>query len=251
MAKLPNNYRLFTLFAILFLLVETVILLPNQENTKQTFTPKAQATGSFFGFNIHSLSLLNGNDLADTLNQVNQCSGTNVIRFWGFAGGDHIGTVLANSPAGTQFIVTLSNYYGGYPPQPWPAPETNPTSWYSNDWKTNGFKDFVNSVTTKYRGNQKILMWEIMNEPNCTADSACSQAQHNFLNDVSTLIAQNDPGKLISPGTQAQNTGGERFDNGDFQAIVQLTNITAVSCHLYGDADFQLKAKPTVSKLFK
>jgi hypothetical protein len=176
---------------------------------------------------------------------VSQCTNTNLVRLWGFSGGgdgydarmfnaiENLGSVLQNAPANMKFVVTLSNYYSSGVFQPWPAPEENPTRWFSYDWKTNRFSDFVNQVTTKFKGNSKILIWEVMNEPNCDGSEECTTAQHRFLKDVSDIIAANDPGKLISAGNQAQNTGGEHFDNGEYEDIVGYKNITAATCHLY------------------
>jgi len=234
--------RLFV-FIILVLIFQFIIVYFTTRQ-KNIIVPKAEGT-AFFGFNIHSLPLLDGPQVKQLLTMVSQCNSTNVVRFWGFSGGGskdkpninnavlYIGKVLQNSPADMQFVITLSNYYTAGVFQPWPAPEANPTQWFNQDWKTNGFKDFVNSVTTTYKGNSKILMWEIMNEPNCTGDAGCTLAQHKFLKEVADMIANNDPGKLISAGNQAQNTGGEHFDNGDYEDIVSYKNITAASCHTY------------------
>ncbi len=233
-----------TFFVVLSIIFSIFFSIQNSSSSKKTLTPKAQ-TPAFFGFNIHSLPLLSPQEINQTLSMVSQCSNTTVVRFWGFSGGgdgyqarlfnaiENIGKVLDNAPANIQFIITLSNYYSQGVFQPWPDPQQNPTQWYGSDWKRNGFGDFVNAVTTKYKGSPKILMWEIMNEPNCTGDQACTEAQHQFLKEASDIIARNDPGKLISPGLQGQNTGGEHFDNGDYEAITQLPNISANSCHLY------------------
>lgn len=243
--KKPLFLSQLSLFFLLFLILALVIVFSKiNTNKKQTIFSKAQTT-TFFGFNIHSLPLLEEQQIKEVLSMVSQCNNTNMIRFWVFSAGgesyearrnnaiNNLDKVLKNAPANIKFIITLSNYYSSGVFQPWVAPEDNPTKWFCGDWKNNGFLDFVNSVTTKYKGNSKIFMWEIMNEPNCTADEECSKAQHQFLNDVSTIIAKNDPGKLISPGPQGQNTGGEHFDNGDYETITQLPNITANSCHLY------------------
>lgn len=240
-----SRLSFFIFFILISLIIQIFIIAANTKKTaKQIITSKAQ-TGAFFGFNIHSLPLVEPGEIDQTLSMVSKCSNTTTVRFWGFSAGgegydarrfnavDNIGKVLNNSPANMKFIITLSNYYSTGVFQPWPAAQDNPTNWFASDWKRNGFANFVNAVTTKYKGNPKILMWEIMNEPNCTPDAECSTAQHLFLKEISNIIAKNDPGKLISPGLQGQNTGGEHFDNGDYEAITQLPNISANSCHLY------------------
>lgn len=243
MAKPQNKFGLFFLILLLFLVVSLQLYIGTPDKPKHTLSSKA-AGNTFFGFNIHSLNLLSAGDTSQILNMVSQCNSSSVVRLWGsVAGGDgnqarlfnaidNLGKTLSNAPANIQFIVTLSNYYSNTPPQPWSSAQENPTQWFASDWKTNGYKDFVQQVTSKYRGNPKILIWELMNEPNCDGSDACTKAQHQFFADVSSIIAQNDPGKLISPGTQAQNTGGERFDRGDFADIARMPNITALSCHL-------------------
>lgn len=213
----------------------------NQTKTIVNLSPvvkkTAEVTGSYFGFNIHSLTNLDSAEISETLNDVHQCdsNAVTVVRFWGFLGGDRIQKVLDAAPSGMKFIIALSNFYTSGVAQPWPAPQGNETAWFADGWKTNGYRDFVDAVTKKYSGNDKILVWELMNEPNCSADQACSDAQHDFIRQASDLIAANDPNTLISPGYQAQGTGGEHFENGDYEMVTQFPNITANSCHMYGD----------------
>ena len=244
MVNIKTSYRLI-IFIVLSFLLQIILVVLKSRNLGMTTTVTKATSNAYFGFNIHSLPLLSDANIDQTLDMVSQCSNTSLVRLWGFSGGgdsydsrmfnavENLGNVLENAPSNMKFVVTLSNYYTSGVYQPWPAPEENPTRWFSSDWKMNRYKDFVNQVTSKYKGNSKIMIWEIMNEPNCDGSSECTEAQHQFIKDVSDLIAANDPGKMISAGNQAQNTGGEHFDNGEYEDIVKYNNISAASCHLY------------------
>lgn len=236
MASPRFSIRLIIFITISLLLQFVIIVLRAKHIARQTVVSKAAETSSAsFGFNIHSLPLLAPNEVSQTLSMVSQCGNTGLIRFWGFSGGDNIGKVLDNAPANMRFVVTLSNFYNSGVNQPWPAPQGNETAWFSSEWKTNGYRDFIDQVSKKYANNPKILIWELMNEPSCTAEEACTKAQHEFFREASAIIYENSPQTLISPGTLAQGTGGEHFENGDFEDIANISTITALSCHIQVD----------------
>lgn len=180
-----------------------------------------------FGFNVHSLGRDSSGNIANILNYLAQNCQTNIVRFFGYEGWggyDHIQKVLDAAPPGMKFIIALEDF-------PYGPPEPNPKAWFSNGYKAS-YRPYVQKVVSRYAGNSKILVWEIMNEPHCKGDTSCSPFLLSFMDDVSGLIRSIDPGTYVSPGVGAGNHTGEEFGGG-YNNITALPNITANSCHFY------------------
>ncbi|MBI4099628.1 hypothetical protein HY440_01330 [Candidatus Microgenomates bacterium] len=207
---------------------------------------KAANVAYFRGFNTPFLAFDTAGNISSELNYLASACQPKVdtVRvFFPGAGIDNLKKTLDAAPAGLKFVITLSNFYINNeatgeiqqprcnPRNPSECVQKSPFQWYSQGYKQS-FRSFVDQVTKAFAGNPKVFMWEIMNEPNCDPYADCPGALKSFLSDVSTVIVTNDPGKLVSPGLQGQQVGGEKF-GGEYEAITDLPNISANSCHVY------------------
>ncbi len=93
---------------------------------------------------------------------------------------------------GVRFIVTLENYY--WDKGAW---------WFDNsDRLREEYLPHVRETVTRFRGRTEIMMWELMNEPNCSGDiyGNCPAHLVRWAAQVSREIKALDPCHLISVG---------------------------------------------------
>ncbi|OGM10803.1 hypothetical protein A2Z22_02865 [Candidatus Woesebacteria bacterium RBG_16_34_12] len=183
------------------------------------------------GFNIHFLASRSEAEIYDLLASVVQCGGPKIVRFWGcqschgIDGLSGIGNVLRvaeQSFPDLKFIIALEDFNAG--------PNTNPTAWYqNNDQPGEPYYNYVDQVMDTYGNHPQILVWELLNEPHCAGWLDCPTPFYNFINAISIRIAQT-PGltAYISPGMM-----GGYMTWQEYEAINDLPNVTANSCHYY------------------
>jgi len=93
---------------------------------------------------------------------------------------------------GVRFIVTLDNYY--WDKGAW---------WFDNsDRLREEYLPHVRETVMRFRGRAEIMMWELMNEPNCSGDiyGNCPAHLVRWATQVSQEIKALDPCHLISVG---------------------------------------------------
>jgi len=226
--KILLKRNLFFVFIICFLGILISFKALNKATTKRigsNFVKPAQAqVGGMRGVNIHNLAAYEPGTISSILNGLgNNCQ--NLVRFWGFQhrGGENqglanIGKVLNNAPAGMKFIVALEDFYDI------PGWSDNPAPWFENGYQER-YRQYVTDVLDSYGTNDKVLVWEIMNEPHCNRRPGCYQDFKNFVEDISQIINDRTNG-YVSPGLM-----GAHLTWPQYEEISNLGNITANSCH--------------------
>jgi len=194
------------------------------------FFPKNISAQENFGFNIHSLAKESEEFISCTLNWLaNNCQ-TSIIRLWayqstfGINGLENLQKVLDAAPPNIKFIVALEDF-------PFGPAVSNPKDWFSSGYR-NQYRSYVQQIVNKYKNNDKILVWEIMNEPHCKGESSCLPFLYNFFQDIAQLIKSIDPSTLVSPGLM----GGE-IPWEEYEKINNIPQITATSCHYNTDTN--------------
>jgi len=190
------------------------------------FPPPVSAQGSF-GFNIHSLAKDTPGNIANILNYLATNCQTNIVRIFGFEGWggyDNIQKVLNAAPPGMKFIIALEDF-------PYGPALNNPGAWFGGGYR-NSYRPYVQRVVSRYAGDPRILVWEIMNEPHCKGDTGCLPALYSFMQDISQLIKSIDPSTHVSPGFM-----GGHIPWSEYERINNLPGITATSCHYNSDVN--------------
>lgn len=122
---------------------------------------------------------------------------------------------------GVRFVVSLDNYY-------WSKSE----SWFQSTFGME-YLPHVEKVVARFRDRPEILMWELMNEPNCGPEGdrqSCLDAEYGWAKKTSELIKALDPCHLVSIGTSGVVTwtpGGE----GNFRRMHALPSVDIISVH--------------------
>src|SRR5205823_7183124 len=84
-----------------------------------------------------------------------------------------------------------------------PAPNN---AWYASGYLSPyagfplSYKQYVQTVVTRYRGESAIFAWQLMNEPR-DGDAPCDAAFYTFFSDMTSAIRGWDPNHLINSGT--------------------------------------------------
>ncbi len=100
--------------------------------------------------------------------------------------------IAASLPAGVDAVAVLTGV---------PSWVSNPANWTGGDPRTTFVEQFVRKVAQRYRGNGRIIAWEIWNEPNMTsnADNQLLDIAANPENYVELLGKAHSVIKSISP----------------------------------------------------
>ncbi|MEK7165983.1 MAG: hypothetical protein AAB874_04225, partial [Patescibacteria group bacterium] len=200
-------------WGIIFALGIFVLLSPRLANAQQ------------FGFNIHSLTKESPENIASILNFVAQNCQTTLVRLWGYQstlginGYENLQKVLDAAPANVRFIVALEDF-------PFGPAAGNPLLWFSVGYRF-GYRSYVEQMLNKYGSNDKIAIWEVMNEAHCGGNGLCYPVLEGFIADIAGLI-KSKTAALVSPGFG--------FHAMDFPPDVYdriMNNMTAASCHYY------------------
>ncbi|HEX6525330.1 MAG TPA: cellulase family glycosylhydrolase [Streptosporangiaceae bacterium] len=202
-----------------------------------------------------------GTTLAGSLAQINANGGKmNAFRTWFYqqfalnngvrdwTALDRCLTVAGN--AGFKVICTLQDQYNyegtGY----------KDTTWYSTGYtsavvphETVPYRQWVNEVVNRYKNDDRILMWELINEPDVSAgagsagtgpaDCPAADAQifQAFRDDVAGLIKSIDSNHLVSLGTgywgRCGMSGAGTGDDNHWAAAADSPQIDICSWHDY------------------
>jgi endo-1,4-beta-mannosidase len=179
-------------------------------------------------------------ELSATLSGMAMLGGT-VARCWAFQanagpGGDDF-TVLdqvvaAARAQGIRLVLTLENQWTACTQ---PASANKDPAWYQTGYKspygtyTRSYVDYVRAVVQHFASEPQILMWQLMNEAECT-DAAALRA---FAIDVATVIKSLDANHLVSVGTLACGQNG--VSGSDYQALHADPHIDILEAHDYGN----------------
>lgn len=182
----------------------------------------------FQGLNVYDLADVaeqNPEELRQTLKTI-AWSGATVVRFWAFSylQPETIGRILDESKnlgLNLKFIPVLGNHWQHSRPEL----AIKDADWYRQGYKEQ-YRPHVERTVTAYADRPEILMWELMNEPECQDGDAL----YAFTRDVSTLIRSKAP-QLISSGTLSDDRSGLQGDR--FQALHALPTVDVVSFHDY------------------
>ncbi|MDD3679247.1 MAG: cellulase family glycosylhydrolase [Candidatus Shapirobacteria bacterium] len=183
-----------------------------------------------FGFNIHGLAKESEDFISCTLDWLGQNCNTTIVRLWGYQstfsinGVNNLQKVLDAAPANIKFIVALEDF-------PFGPAVSNSGNWFSSGYRSQ-YRNYVQTIVNKYKNDDRILVWEIMNEPHCKGDSSCLGALYNFMYDMAGLIKSIDPSTHVSPGLM----GGE-IPWSEYNRINNIPAITATSCHYNADTN--------------
>jgi len=157
---------------------------------------------------------------------------------------------------GVHLVATLGNQDGTCDDGVWKDP-----SWYSSGWSqldkhwgdnVVSFRQWVQTVVSRYASEPAILAWEPMNEPRpdtctlhagtpgwncwnyrvCPSESAANSAVRGFFDQIGGEIRGIDPNHLISDGALAV-PGCGFLSEAEFDATVSSAGIDLVSLHDY------------------
>jgi hypothetical protein len=198
----------------------------------------------FQGLNVYDLADIaeqNPEELRQTLKTI-AWSGATVVRFWAFSylKPDTLGRILDESKAlglDLKFIPVLGNHWQHSRPEL----KIKDADWYRQGYKEQ-YRPHVERTVTALADRPEILMWELMNEPECQDGNAL----YAFTKDVSTLIRSKAP-QLISAGTLSDDRSG--LQNERFQNLHALPTIDVVSFHDYPEygATEEARAKQLIA----
>lgn len=120
-----------------------------------------------------------------------------------------------------RFVVTLENYYfdkGGW--------------WFDPAFYTEKYLPHVRRVVTRFRDRPEIVMWELMNEPNCSTEPTgnCPANLTRWAQVVSEEIKALDPCHPITTGVIRIDLGEEHY-----WQLHAIPTIDVVSIHKAAD----------------
>ena len=120
-----------------------------------------------------------------------------------------------------RFVVTLVNYY--YDKGGW---------WFDPTHYSKEYLPHVRQVVARFRDRPEIMMWELMNEPNCSTDTegGCPGNMVRWAKAVSEEIKAIDPCHLVTTGTLRADP-----PEGHFRDLHALETIDVVSIHKAAD----------------
>lgn len=165
------------------------------------------------------------------------------IRFWAFqyftngtdfSAFDYL--IALSDKYGIKLIPTLENQWsdctqGGY----------KYDSWYRSGYLAPygnyplSFKDYLKIIVSRYKNNQEIMMWQIMNEAESKDinNNQDFQALYSFAKDISSYIKSLDSNHLISLGTIGSDQPGTQGD--DYRRLYALSTLDVLEYHDYDD----------------
>lgn len=217
----------------------------------------------FTGLNVYNANSrsncsysMGNNDsvLGDSL--TNMGSGKEAFRAWFFqplatSGGtrdwaafDH--TLSVAAAKGYKVIATLGNQWGnqcdgspdatsGYRNEAWYQ-----TGYYqtTNPQGTTNYKSFVYETVYRYRNDDTILAWELLNEPqagisnsNRSCSSTCNASMKAWAADMAWMIDWLDPSTLISIGVHGEGQAGAQ--GAAFKDLHSVSQVDLCSYHDY------------------
>ena len=176
--------------------------------------------------------------------------GCNVVRFWAFqlfAGSagttknfSTFDTIFAACKArGMKAIPVLENVWadctsGGYHNEAWY------TTGYQSPYGSYGLSyiDYVEQMATRYRDQDAILMWQLINEMEIKVveNGGCGSATTaiNFVTDMANRIKTIDRNHLVSVGTIGSGQCGTSQTSTQYQNLHNLTNVDICEVHDLG-----------------
>jgi mannan endo-1,4-beta-mannosidase len=211
------------------------------------------------GLNIYNANSSNncwydmahGSTLDDALTAIGP--GTNAIRAWFFQSlattdgqrdwsfFDH--TLAVARAHGVKVIATLANQWADCEP----AAGYKDISWYTDGYKqpdpggTVSYRDWVQQVAARYKGDPTILAWQLLNEPevlpykgaDCSTvpESNAESILHSFASDISGVIKSIDPNHLVSLGTIGSGQCGAQA--GDYETVMSVPTLDLCEFHDY------------------
>jgi len=151
-------------------------------------------------------------------------AGATVLRVWVFPGHD-LDRAERLFDLGRdydlRFVVTLVNYYfdkGGW--------------WFDPLHYSKEYLPHVQKTVARFRDRPEIIMWELMNEPNCSGgDENCPGNMLRWAEAVSKEIKALSPCHLVTTGTIRIDVGGEAY----YSSLHALPAIDVVSIHRAAD----------------
>jgi mannan endo-1,4-beta-mannosidase len=179
-------------------------------------------------------------------------SGKEVMRAWffqSFATADNgardwsvFDQTLATAKAhGYKVIMVLADQWDSCENAPYRT-----RSWYSSGYKTTPqspgmsqtYRDYVQSIVTRYKDNDTVLMWQLINEAEdanteggaCALDAA--QVLRSFADDMGAVIKGIDSNHLVSLGTMGGGQCGT--EDTDYPLVYQSPVIDVCEYHDYG-----------------
>ncbi len=120
-----------------------------------------------------------------------------------------------------RFVVTLVNYY--FDKGSW---------WFSSEHYTREYLPHVQKAVARFHDRPEIMMWELMNEPNCSGDTlgTCPAHMVAWAETVSKEIKALAPCHLVTTGTIRIDPTEEHY-----RQLHALPDIDVVSIHKAAD----------------
>ena len=99
-----------------------------------------------------------------------------------------------------------------------PCPRIYPRPQFDNSWYRTGYntllygqpasyKQYVTNVVTRYKDEESIFAWGLLNEPH-DLDAPCDPAFYTFFLDMTSSVRTADPNHLIGVGGQSYSDSG-------------------------------------------
>jgi Tol biopolymer transport system component len=214
----------------------------------------------FAGINIYNANnsagcwypLASGPELGAALDEIG--GGAKVVRAWFFqnmatTGGardwsafDH--TLQVAAAHGARVIATLTNQWPDCDGPGGGAGSYKDTTWYETGYRapdpsgTVSYRDWVAEVAARYRANETVLAWQLINEAEVkpSRDGACEATAATTLKtwaaDVAGVVKAADANHLVSLGTIGGGQCGTSFN--EYQDVHDLAGIDLCEYHDYG-----------------
>ena len=173
------------------------------------------------------------NEYVEEVFSVLEANHVNAVRFWAFQSFAHNNFVAIDRVINAarrhniKLVMTLENHWddcteGGEKTGTWYA---NPNADYGS--YSLSYSEYVQSIVTRYKNENAILMWQLVNE----AESGDANALFTFARDMSTLIKSIDQNHLVSLGTIG--TGQAGTNNQRYIDLHSFSTIDVVEAHDY------------------
>lgn len=198
----------------------------------------------FIGVNIHSLAN-HPNALDSTFQYLSSECGVKVIRVWATPDrGNPLPVLNAASSHGIQVILVLADYSNSSGDILPGDIRSNPTSWYTSDYKSK-YLPYVKGVVSTLKSHPALFGYELANEPHCSGIDVCRGPYKLWANDVAQQIKTIDPNVKVSIGQKSSEntTLGDSPGNGDFKNSNDSSYINLTSAHYYNSAEKSLASQ--------
>lgn len=146
-------------------------------------------------------------------------------------------TLAAARARGVRVIATLTDHWGACEDG---VRKTD--AWYAGGYAnavaasdTTTYKNWVREVTSRYRNDPTILMWQLVNEaetPRADGSCAAKTVLYNFAADMGAVVKAADPNHLLSLGTIGDGQCGAQGP--DYQYVHSVPQIDVCEFHDYG-----------------